>query len=159
MEKRWRDRTGHGSVAGVMVPDDVAQDLLARSAGWVWLRLFDRSAGLETFDAVAEAAGLRRLGAGWHEIDRRTATRVLHDLLHRDLAYSAELIPSRDAARLATRFVSAVADDSSRFATNSSDRLDATSYSWHPATTHTFDGGVVVTGTHGSAVYWVADED
>lgn len=141
------------------LPDDVSHALLGRSAGWVWLRLFDRSAGLETFDAVAEAAGLRPLGRGWHEIDRATATRILHDVLHRDLAYSAELIPSRDAGRLAREFVSAVAGDSSRFATNSSDRLDASSYSWDPATTHTFDGGVVVTGTHGSAVYWVADED
>ena len=124
--------------------------MLDRDCGRVWLNVTGPvEGGTRSFDDVMHAAGLASLGDGWRVVDRGEATEVLTSLLHQELAYSTELRTAPDAAALARQFLDDVAGDDTRFATNTG----------LPATERTFDAGLVVTGSRGSAVYWVADED
>ena len=114
---------------------------------------------VEDFDSVARAAGIEPLEKRWHELDRDRAEQFLTGLLHRSLAYKAELMPRKTAAWLASQFLEAVGPHASRFASNSADLPDAFPFSWEPATDRTIDAGLIAIGSDGAALYWVADED
>ena len=146
-------------MVAVDLPADLADTLRARSCGWVWLGVFEPSDQLQTFDAVAEAAGLSPLGPAWHEVDRVGAKRILESLLHRGLAYRSELMPAPEAARLAEQLLDSIAGSGPRFATNTLGVPGENGSSWNPATPHTFDAGLVAMAAEGAIVYWVADED
>ncbi|MFE5308566.1 hypothetical protein [Isoptericola sp. NPDC056605] len=136
---------------------DVHQMMCDRPATRVWLTAL--ASGARDFDELATAAGLTPLGRAWVEIDRGRAERFLAGLLRFDLAYKSEVMTQHRADWLAGEFVRAFGRYDVRFATNSPDLPDRTAFGWDPATEHTFDAGLAVIGTMGSAIYWVADED
>ncbi|NJN17216.1 MAG: hypothetical protein HC822_13535 [Oscillochloris sp.] len=56
-------------------------------------------------DALIRELGYRELGAGWIEIPRRIAAKMIAGLIGFDLAYPDEIVPSEQATDLATRFL------------------------------------------------------
>ncbi|MGE0785688.1 MAG: hypothetical protein AB7S26_08370 [Sandaracinaceae bacterium] len=114
---------------------------------------------------VAAAFGLAPDVATYRAIDPEEARRVLIRTLHRDLAYDAEIMPMVDARRLASEVLRVMPDG--QLWTNGSYGSPATVLtnrvtvgpSWNPATSATFDAGVIVVGSVLSACVWVEDED
>jgi hypothetical protein len=139
------------------LPDEVVS-LMREHPYKCWLAVLQPHEA-DDFDAVARTAGIEPLEKRWHEVERGRAEQFLTGLLHRSLAYNAELMPRKTAAWLAAQFLDAVGQHTTRFATNSTDLPDALPFSWDPATDHTIDAGIVAIGSDGSALYWVADED
>jgi hypothetical protein len=97
---------------------------------------------------LAGEFGLRGDSTAYREVDEATARESVKRLLHRDLAYSAEVMPEREAARLTEDFF-AQFDLGSKYFTNNS----------CPVTDATFDEGVLVIGRQGCGCFWVEDED
>ncbi|HEY9394781.1 MAG TPA: hypothetical protein VIP58_11585 [Nocardioides sp.] len=137
---------------------DVAARLRERAAIQVWLTTSTNDA-VVSFDDVARLAGLEPLGRAWVEVDAARARTFLAGLLHRDLAYKSEVMPSSTADWLAGEFLGAFGRYGVRVATNSKDLPHEFPFSWTPATDYTFDAGIVVVGQSSCGLYWVADED
>jgi hypothetical protein len=137
--------------------DDVIA-LMRRHPYRCWLTVL-RPHEADSFDAVAEAAGLKPLGRHWHEFERVDAEALLTHLLHRSLAYDVELMPEKTAAWLAIEFLNSVGSHGARFATNTEPGAGGHFASWAPASEYTFDAGLIAMSHSGSALYWVADED
>lgn len=133
----------------------VAELVLDR--GDVWLDV-SPVAG-RCLDDVARDAGLVPIGRGWVPRTREEAVRLLTVVLHRDLAYRAEQMPEHRARWLAERLVAVVGRCDARFVSNTADFPGADPWGWTPATTATFDTGVVAAGPELAMVCWVADED
>ena len=107
--------------------------------------------GASEATTLSEAARAFRLGfddALYRAIDRTEARAVLVEVLHRDLAYRAELMTPARAAELADAFLEETARPGARYFTAD-----------QPATAATFDRGVLVLADSGSACLWVEDED
>src|SRR5262245_48376011 len=125
----------------------VNEDILAaRRFGVVHCGVSSLSA--PTIAELAQEFGLRNDAGCYREIDEASARLSVRRLLHRDLAYSAEIMPERQAEQLTERFF-AQFGSGARFFTNN----------WCPATNATFDEGVLVMGSHRSGCLWVEDED
>ncbi|XBB67443.1 hypothetical protein ABFU82_25600 [Nocardioides sp. WV_118_6] len=139
------------------LPENVA-DLMRADRHPCWLTLLGPHEAA-TFDDVARVAGLEPLGKRWHEMDRAGAASFLTALLHRSLAYRAELMREKTAAWLTAQFLDAVGSHGSRFAANSADLPGTSPFGWESATEYTMDAGLVAIGAEGAALYWVADED
>lgn len=142
----------------VPLPADVERRLLGRRAGRVRLHLVDDQRIDTSFDDLATEAGLHRIGSEWHEVDTERAEAVLTQVLHRDLAYRAEVMPLDHAASLARALI-AHCGQRARFATNTESVPGEMPLAWFPATDATFDCGVLIIGDRARAVYWVEDED
>lgn len=135
--------------------EGAANQLRARPADEVWLVELDCA---ESFDELAEVAGLEPLGRGWREIDGDQATALLTSLLHRDLTFGNEVMPAHTAAWLAGQFLRSCGRYGSRFATNTDGVPNEGWRSWTPAAEHSYDAGVAILGTQGAALYWVAED-
>ena len=114
--------------------------------------------GAASVTDVARAFGLRADPLCYHEIDEETAREVAAGVIHRDLAYRAEILPPAEASALAARFFERCIGPGCRFYSNS-DSSPGSSGGWSPATDATFDGGVIVVGRERSGCLWVEDED
>lgn len=93
-----------------------------------------------------------------HEVDVHQARAILIHVLHRDLAYGCVAMPPGRAEQLAIAFLARVNVAGARFfcnATFGEGRLR----SWNPATTSTFDTGILVLAPELIACLWVEDED
>jgi hypothetical protein len=101
-----------------------------------------------TIAELAREFGLRSDVACYREIDEASARLSVKRLLHRDLAYSAEVMPEHQAEHLTEQFF-AQFGAGARFFTNNE----------CPATDATFDEGVLVLGPNRSGCFWVEDED
>jgi len=146
----------------------------SRTADAIFAELGDRRdcgvvhAGLVEAADLPTAASAFRLatdGATYRAIDLEEARRVLTRILHRDLAYGAEIIPMADAERLASEVLLLV-PDAQLFTNGSYGSPPAPASngvtvgpSWNPATSATFDTGVIAVGSSMSACVWVEDED
>lgn len=97
---------------------------------------------------LAKEFGLRPDTACYREIDEASARLWVQRLLHRDLAYSAEVMPEQQAKQLTERFFAQFGAGAICFTNN-----------WCPATDATFDEGVLVIGPQRSGCLWVEDED
>lgn len=137
---------------------DVVNMLRRRSATQVWVTI-SASEDVKSFDDVARLVGLEPLGRGWVDGDDARARRFLAGLLHRDLAYKSEVMPSSTADWLAGEFLGVFGLHGARFATNSRDLPHEFPFSWTPATGYAFDAGLAVIGRSVCGLYWVADED
>jgi hypothetical protein len=98
----------------------------------VWLTVLLPSEAA-TYDDVARIAGVEPLGKAWIEISGSEARTLLVGLLHRSLAYQAELMPLHRAKWLAGEFIDAFGLYGGRFATNGVDN------GWTPATDYVMD--------------------
>lgn len=134
------------------LPPDVARFMQDVNTEKVWLTILGPGEA-KTFDDVARIAGTEPLEHAWVEIGRPEARALLARLLHRSLAYQAELMPLRRADWLAGEFIAAFGTYGGRFATNGTD------HGWTPATDYVMDRGLVVINEIGSGIFWVADED
>ena len=115
--------------------------------------------------ALAAAFGLSDKASCYRDTEPAMARSILTGVLHRDLAYGTRLMSLSRAEELAAAFVKAFDKPKSRFFTNGQFKDDAgvglVLAGWNPATTSTFDTGILVLASPGSpsACLWVADED
>ena len=84
----------------------------------------------------------------YREVDEASARSSVVRHLHRDMAYDAEIMPMSQADQLANRFFAQFGAGSKYFTNNSC-----------PATSATFDEGILVLGPDCSGCPWVEDED
>ena len=106
------------------------------------------SAHALTTAELAREFGLRNDQGCYREIDEASARESVLRLLHRDMAYHAEVMPLEQAAGLADRFFEPFGEGARYFTNN-----------WCPVTKATFDEGVLVLGLQRSGCLWVEDED
>ncbi|MGO9465479.1 MAG: hypothetical protein ACLQIB_09420 [Isosphaeraceae bacterium] len=97
---------------------------------------------------LAREFGLRADESCYRDIDQETARSSVLRLLHRDLAYDAEVMPIEQARHLTDRFFAQFGDGSRFFTNNSCSVTDAT-----------FDEGVLVLAPNSCGCLWVEDED
>src|SRR5262249_45338630 len=129
----------HRGRASMAITEDI---LAARRFGVVHCGL--SSSPAPTVAELAREFGLREGQECYREIDEPSARESVQRLLHRDLAYSAEIMPEGQAKQLAERFF-AQFGTGARFFTNN----------WCPVTDATFDEGVLVIGPQRSGCMWV----
>lgn len=112
---------------------------------------------------VASSFGLLDSPECYEEIDAVEAARVLENVLHRDMAYKAEIMPMSLARELSGEFVAVFADSDARFFTNGEwgRPMGALGIgpSWAPVTSATFDTGVLVVSDQRVGCVWCMDED
>ena len=111
---------------------------------------------------------MRPLGEGWLEISESDAERIATGVLHRDLAYGAELIPLAEAEELASALIALVPLPMTCF-TNGDwvDAFDADrdsgesleSVGFDPISDATLDAGIVCVSEEVTLLLWVEDED
>ena len=112
---------------------------------------------------AAAAFGLKDDAGLYRETDAEMARAIVVNILHRDLAYGNRVLSLSRAEALASEVIQRFADPKARFFTNAEFKQDAGAAlvmsRWDPATTATFDTGVIMLGPNESACVWVADED
>lgn len=114
-------------------------------------------------DRIVQAHGFQGITDGWIEISANDAHAIITALLHRDLAYGAELMPMATASDLSTQLLDGVPEPH-RYFTNgewtvSESGDEATLHGWNPISDASFDSGVVCLGDGRAALFWVQDED
>jgi hypothetical protein len=115
---------------------------------------------------IAREFGLCDDAALYEEIGEIDARRLMRVVLHRDMAYGAEIMSEARATGLADAFV-ALFDPGTRYFTNgtwyvpSVIAADGSGHGpeWRSATDATFDTGVIAIGSARSGCFWVEDED
>ncbi|MGV3707777.1 MAG: hypothetical protein ACO1Q7_02980 [Gemmatimonas sp.] len=117
---------------------------------------------IDAADQIVKAQGLQGIADGWIEISANDAHAIVATLLHRDLAYGAELMTFSRASDLSTALLDSVAEPH-RYFTNGDwavgDEGEATFNGWNPISDATFDSGIVCIGDGHAALFWVQDED
>jgi hypothetical protein len=112
---------------------------------------------------VAAAFELNAEAATYHEADKELATAILVEILHRDLSQGNRVMRLSRAEELATEFMQRYGKTPCRFFTNGKFAQDAGAglvlKEWNPATSSTFDTGILVVGATESACIWVAEDD
>ena len=112
---------------------------------------------------LAAAFGLKEDASLYHQVDAEMARAIIVGILHRDLAYGNRLLSLARAETLAGQIMQRYTDPAIRFLTNGQFKQGAGAglvlSHWDPATTSTFDTGVLILGTAESACIWVAEED
>lgn len=118
------------------------------------------------FSTVSEAAvkhGLCETEDCYEQVEREEAQPVIANALHQDMAYKVELVSLELARSLAAEFVAQFEESGTRFYTNGGwgrPRVDpGVGPSWCPATSATFDTGVIVLSPTKTGCVWFQDED
>jgi hypothetical protein len=114
-------------------------------------------------DSTLTRLGFIALSTEWREVLPDQAARILTNVLHRDLAYTAEIMPVEVAEQIAARF-RAIFPTTTRYFTNGTWRAGRSGefeqpVSWSPLTEATCDAGIVADGEGFVALAWVEDED
>jgi hypothetical protein len=119
--------------------------------------------GAKSVPALAAAFGLKGDASLYHQVDAEMARQIIVGVLHRDLAYGNRLLSLARAEDLAGQVMQRFKDHSVRFLTNGQFKQGAGAglvlSHWDPATSSTFDTGVLMLGTGESGCVWVAEED
>jgi hypothetical protein len=135
--------------------DDI---LIARVDGVVHCGLLSQSS--PSIPELAREFDLRDAIECYREIDATAARRLIQSILHRDLAYCAEIMSLDRAGELTEQFLNQFGTENVRFWTNGTfHELRESGAAWNPVTAATFDTGVLVIGPHCSGCFWVEDED
>jgi len=92
-------------------------------------------------------------------ISKAQAEAVAKRVLHRDLAYDAEIMTETEAQALATCFFECFNEETAQYYTNGDYYSGGSSHGWNPATSATFDTGILVIDQSRSGCLWVEDED
>jgi hypothetical protein len=107
----------------------------------------------QIIDSYVESLGMYPIGDNWVQINRETASKILIDVLHRDLAYGDEIMSIEDATHLMTAFLE-------RFTNNPLYYTNIVlGRSWMPVTGATFDAGVVVSDDILIGLLWAEEQD
>ncbi len=104
---------------------------------------------------VARAFGLAHDREIYRSIGSEEAGTIVTRTLRGDLAYDSEIMSAAVAADLWRQFVALFDGQALEFISNTG----VDSSSWTPATSATFDVGVLVLGTTKAGCLWVEDED
>ncbi|HMQ33104.1 MAG TPA: hypothetical protein PKD53_20400 [Chloroflexaceae bacterium] len=115
-------------------------------------------------DALAAEAGYRGLGAGWVEVPRRIAAKILLHVVGGELAYPEEVVPRERAEALAERFL-ALFPAGARFFTNGAvsgdfaiyDRAGDEVLGWRSLSEAPLDNGVAAIGGGRVGLLWAED--
>jgi hypothetical protein len=137
---------------------------IGRFASRVHYGVIERA--IQDADAVAHQFGLDALGEDWRKVDRDTANLALVKLLVEDMAYNKRRLSDAQAEALAAEFLAQFSPQAS-FHTNGNWELDpvyatdgsGVGHAWVPATSATFDGGVIALDEKKAGVLWIEDED
>jgi hypothetical protein len=143
------------------VSDDIIRE---RACGIVHCALSSRPS--QTVPELAREFGLRDDPACYKAIDEHAAHRLVRLILHKDLAYQAEVMPEARAVELANLFLQQFGSGA-RYYTNGTFHEERrqvseavwSGASWDPVTQATFDTGVLVIAPRCSGCLWVEDED
>jgi hypothetical protein len=95
----------------------------------------------------------------YKKISKAQAEAVAMRILHRDLAYDAEIMTETEAQALANRFFDCFDEESAQYYTNGDYYSGGSSHGWNPATSATFDTGILVIDKSRAGCLWVEDED
>jgi hypothetical protein len=110
---------------------------------------------------LATEFGLEPDPCNYREIEEADARRLIVLVLRQDLAYDSQLMSIENATKLADRFLEQFGTGETRFYTNGTfyEPVPRRTTTWNPATSATFDTGVLVLGAAVSGCLWVKDED
>jgi hypothetical protein len=97
---------------------------------------------------VAKAFELRDNDACYREIGESAAHSLIVEVLHRDQAYSVEIMTAAQAEQLTGKYFKQFGSQARYFTNN-----------WCPVTDATFDVGVIAIGALQSGCLWIEDED
>jgi hypothetical protein len=113
-----------------------------------------------TADAAALSVGFCLPRNGWQVVDQAEALSIAVSVLHRDLAYSAPIMPLSEATELSQRFFELL-PNAETFFTNGSwtEFWTKGSVSWSSISNSTLDAGVICVAGNEFALLWVEDED
>ncbi len=117
---------------------------------------------IKSAEDAAKKFGLYCATNIYFKIDATRAKEVLVSVLSKDMAYGTELMPRNLASTLATDFISEFSNESSHFYTNGNYGQPSKStvcHSWTPATSATFDTGILVLSKNRIGCAWFMDED
>jgi hypothetical protein len=143
----------------------LVQDIIAiRICGAVRCGLSSRPS--PTVPELAREFGLREEVECNKDIDEPDARRLVQMLLHRDVAYNAEVMPEARVTVLADAFLAQFGPGTRYFYNGSWHMPPVTrpdgvvsGASWNPVTPATFDTGVLAIGLERSGCLWIEDED
>ena len=116
-------------------------------------------------DLAVQGAGLRPLGDGWLEVSERDAESIAAGVLHRDLAYGAEIVPLEEARELASALLALVPQPMTCFTNGEwadafgDDLEPPDSVGFDPISDATLDAGIVCVGEGATLLLWVEDDD
>jgi hypothetical protein len=121
----------------------------------------------DSLPAAASSFSLSPDPSNYREIAKTEALQILTRILHKDMAYNSELMPQSLAGELAGSFLHGFEDKSAQFFTNidyswEGRKLGEKTWAgpdWKPATSATFDAGVIAVAGNNAACLWVEDED
>lgn len=142
--------------------------LKLRDAGHTTCAVVDlrgHESGPSAVDRVVQDQGFRGIATEWQELSATDAHNIATTLLHRDLAYSEEIMPLNTAADLITQLFDLVPEPHTYFTNGEwsmpadTDRDAATLQSFDPISDATLDAGVVCLGDGRAAILWIQDED
>ena len=109
----------------------------------------------KSVSALAAEFGLKGDASLYHQVDAEMARAIIVGILHRDLAYGNRVLSLARAEELAGQVMQKFADPAIRYLTNGQFKQDKGAglvmSHWDPATTATFDTGVLILGTAESA--------
>jgi hypothetical protein len=146
----------------------------ARIYGVAYLAVYEIPAHSEWKLSVFEKLSIPEISAEYFidslvEIGNSSlASSILTSLLHKDLAYDAEMIPLEQANLLANAFISTFSNQATYFSNstwnnneykegNRNHELGLSS--WTSFTEATFDSGIIIYDDNRIGIAWFADED
>lgn len=127
--------------------------------------LADEIPWVPMLDAFVAQHGYAGLGEHWIELPRRSARKVLINVLLEELAYPEETMSETDATELAERFLN-LFETGSRYFTNGTCSGANAIYTlsgeqvlgWRSISTKTFDNGIIAVHPHRIGILWAEDD-
>ena len=159
-EEKWDVIQGGADFSGgcqVMTMDICDQINDARDCGFVRCGIIESK--LMTLAQLTAKFGLVFASGIYQEISKVQSEIVAECILRCDLAYNLEIMSETAAQVLANRFLSCFDEENTQYYTNGDYYADSSSHEWNPATTATFDTGILVINKSRAGCLWVEDED
>ena len=107
---------------------------------------------------LAREFGLHDDPSAFAPITAPNAVALVASILHKDMAYSHPMMAEERAKELAEQFLEQFGAEAKLYS-NGWTGWEAGSTGWNPATSATFDTGVLIIGNDRSGCIWVEDED
>ncbi|PPU68754.1 hypothetical protein [Xanthomonas pisi] len=120
--------------------------------------ILPRSVGASATEVAAHFC-LSESSDCYEEIDAAEAAKVLESVLHRYMTYNVEVMPLKLALELSAQFMAEFSDRSTKFFTNGDWGRKRGDNAWFPATSSTFDAGVIAVSDQKMGCVWCTDED
>lgn len=112
----------------------------------------------EILATYVSSLGFRSIDQHWKSVPKSQVKEILCGLLHRDLAYSEEIMSLATARHIATEFLACFDSDSNYVFSNAlfeNNRLG----SWFPLSKATFEVAIVIYDNHNIGIIYVDAED